>query len=575
MSSVKSPKAPKELSLGQKIFMIVCLFTLLTIAVGLEGSFLLRNVLVAAKDSYLASKTIEYIGQSTTTTNSFLYLAYAATSRAAIAPSEKLKTRDDIELAIGTMKESILDLSGQVSNRSDLKEDIKKIESDWDLVQIKANGWLKLLDSGANPALLLKELSAMEESIAQLQSPLGKLQRVMSSAVSDSYMIADRSDRTIGKLSLITLCFILMMFIVSLYVARRTSARCNDLISKIHEKSFSLLGSSSTLAGGSQKLSESSTEQAAAIQESMSAMAEMGSMIKNTTQYTEECNRITSSVETKARNGVQVMREMVSAMESIEESNAALGDISSIIEKIFERTAVINDIVFKTQLLSFNASIEAARAGQYGKGFAVVADEVGKLAVSSGAASKEISSLLNQSRREVEKIVSLTTQRVQGGKVVSNKAMEAFEGISGEINAISEQVADISRASKEQNIGVEQVGEAMREMDRASLQNSSVANDVALLSQTIKADCDDFTQIVHSFRSVILGSRKILKTIDLRIATDTKALPNLSSDLNDSSKSSASETKSLINIIAEKAKTMSDVSQSDKKDKDEHSKRSA
>ena len=101
----------------------------------------------------------------------------------------------------------------------------------------------------------------------------------------------------------------------------------------------------------------------------------------------------------------QAMDDMVTSMNSIKEVNGRLTNMAHIINEISKKTVVINDIVFKTQLLSFNASIEAARAGVHGKGFAVVAEEVGKLAQLSGEASNEIDSLLIKSNKDVSSIL--------------------------------------------------------------------------------------------------------------------------------------------------------------------------
>lgn len=578
MTYPNKSKFSARLSVGQKISLIVLCSTFLTLSIGFVGSHLVNNVLFASKRSYLAAKVSEYVGQVTTNIGSFLHLAHATVYRAGTSPSERLAAREDLELTLAAVGENILGLSGQAADLDEIRDQAAVFEKDWKLVEERGHAWLKALDGNSSVSTLAKELASFEAAALELSTKVAGAQSKSSKVISESYSAADRADQQVQMALIGAGILISLVVLSSILIGRSISKSCIQLVTKVHEKASTLLGTSSTLSSGSQKLSESSSEQSAAIQESMSAMEEMSSMIASTTQYAEECNRITSTVDTKTKAGVSTMREMVGAMDSIEESNMSLSEISGIIEKIFERTAVIDDIVFKTQLLSFNASIEAARAGQYGKGFAVVAEEVGKLAESSGAAAKEISGLLAASRKEVSRIVEETTRRVRDGKNVSQNAMEAFNQITQDINSIAEQVADISRAAKEQTLGVKQVGAAMHEMDRASQQNNGVAHDVARLSQGMKSDCDDFAQIVQAFRTVILGAGKARQLENLPSeAQKPSANSSRELDLGQREKDGSQSLGALIDIIAAKAKDPGGKEAEDKAktDKQDQSKRSA
>jgi methyl-accepting chemotaxis protein len=136
---------------------------------------------------------------------------------------------------------------------------------------------------------------------------------------------------------------------------------------------------------------------------------------------------------------------------------------------------VINDIVFKTQLLSFNASIEAARAGQYGKGFAVVAEEVGNLAQMSGKAAREIESLILESEKKVTSTLDLIKRRVNEGNLVTDEAVRTFTGISNAIDSVREQVRLIAEACVQQDVGIQQTNKAMEQLDVAARQTLDAA----------------------------------------------------------------------------------------------------
>ncbi len=243
---------------------------------------------------------------------------------------------------------------------------------------------------------------------------------------------------------------------------------------------------SETLKASSENLSSASGEQSAAVQETVASIAEIRSMLSQTANHVREVQNMTFTVNDKTNDGMQIMNRMEAAMMAIEQANSQLQSFEEIINAIKEKTQIINDIVFKTQLLSFNASIEAARAGQYGRGFAVVAEEVGKLAQMSGGASKEIDTLLADSLRRVGKIVEAVQGRVRDGKDVSGEALKRFSEIAKQIGIISEKVNQVGEATLEQEGGVEQTARAMDQMDQTALHNKKSAEQMFKVAERVR-----------------------------------------------------------------------------------------
>ena len=243
---------------------------------------------------------------------------------------------------------------------------------------------------------------------------------------------------------------------------------------------------SETLKASSENLSGASGQQSAAVQQTVASIAEIRSMLSQTANHVREVQNLTFTVNDKTNDGMQIMNRMESAMMAIEQANSQLQSFEEIINSIKEKTHIINDIVFKTQLLSFNASIEAARAGQYGRGFAVVAEEVGKLAQMSGGASKEIDQLLSDSLRRVGKIVEAVQDRVRDGKEVSGEALKRFGEIAKQIGIISEKVNQVGEATLEQEGGVEQTARAMDQMDQSALHNKKSAEQMFKVAERVR-----------------------------------------------------------------------------------------
>ena len=204
-------------------------------------------------------------------------------------------------------------------------------------------------------------------------------------------------------------------------------------------------------------------------------------------------------------------------MDQIKESNEEIKSIINVINEISEKTKVINDIVFQTKLLSFNASVESARAGEHGKGFAVVAEEVGNLASISGTSAHEISELLKQSiervnvivqetQREINTISSSASHNVKEGQRIANECGTVFEKILENVGNVSKMVNEISQASYEQNIGMTEINKAMNRLNSGSIQSTEAAQNSLNSAKKLNNRSESIRELVEELNTSINGN---------------------------------------------------------------------
>ncbi|MFC0350199.1 methyl-accepting chemotaxis protein [Undibacterium danionis] len=233
------------------------------------------------------------------------------------------------------------------------------------------------------------------------------------------------------------------------------------------------------IANGNLDLSSRTEEQASSLEETASSMEEITSTVKHNSDNARQANILSQTATSIAEKGGSVVSEVVSTMTSINESSKKIVDIIS----------VIDGIAFQTNILALNAAVEAARAGEQGRGFAVVASEVRSLAQRSASAAKEIKELINDS---VEKVG-------QGTRLVDS-AGSTMQEVVDSVKRVSDIISEITAAGQEQTSGIEQINQAIIQMDSVTQQNSALVEEAAAAAATLQEQSANLVQVVSVFK---------------------------------------------------------------------------
>lgn len=245
----------------------------------------------------------------------------------------------------------------------------------------------------------------------------------------------------------------------------------------------------SQLTTASSEISRGAQHQASSLEETASSLEEITSTVKQNTDNAQQARQLANGSRDVADKGGAVVGDAVRAMGEINQASTRIADIIT----------TIDEIAFQTNLLALNAAVEAARAGEQGRGFAVVAAEVRNLAQRSASAAKEIKTLIQDSVRKVENGTSLV-----------NQSGRTLEEIVGSVKRVTDIVAEIAAASREQLTGIEQVNKAVAQMDRVTQNNASQTEEMSGTATSLLQHAEQLRELVARFRldSVPVAGKK-------------------------------------------------------------------
>ncbi|EPZ52049.1 signal transduction four helix bundle sensory module [Bacteriovorax sp. BAL6_X] len=443
-----------------------------------------------------------------------------------IAISNTMEMIENYELAASKLQKKITNAEEQK-----IFDDLQDQWVDFKKVGARALELAQINNSAAKAELQEIFLVHCPEAAENYQRVLDKYNSRLSKEVTSSAaVVSSTASRLQLTIVIVSLVGILLGFSIGVIYASSISRKIKATISALTNTSISLTKSAKSIATTSNELSLSSERQDSSLQESSSSLEEISSMVRMTADNAKKSNNLAEESLDKAAVGKKIVKNMIDSMGNIDgnidvmvgefsENNKKMLHIVELINQIEERTQVINDIVFQTKLLSFNASVEAARAGDAGKGFAVVAEEVGKLAQMSGNASIEISEMVSTSVHEVNSIVEESNMKLSGlvqkvktsvtsGSEVASQCGQILEEIVSSVENVTNSITEITSATFEQSKGITELQGSISSIDVSSKSNTGIAKGASNIADQLLNEVSFVNRSIGEIELVFLGEEE-------------------------------------------------------------------
>lgn len=254
--------------------------------------------------------------------------------------------------------------------------------------------------------------------------------------------------------------------------------RLQEIMIRVKKSSSEMLDSTDQISSGSQELATRTNQQAASITQTSTALEEFTAILKQNSDQSQEANARITSFDHEIQDKRELIRNVTGTMSEIDRSSKKIDNIMN----------VINDISFQTNLLALNAAVEAARAGEAGRGFAVVASEVRNLAQKTAESSKTI-----------QEIVTTNVNSTERGMELVKETETFFESIMNILGELSNVMASIENGSREQSTGMDQINQAVMQLEQVINQNAELVGEFAATGNSIHSNARDTFKLVEQF----------------------------------------------------------------------------
>jgi len=410
-------------------------------------------------------------------------------------------------------------------------EEIKAIEASWAELQTEINRSLDLVISGSAAdretfaERYRKHIEILRGAIQKNLDQIASWNAAQSATQrSEAETLTQRS-----RWGMLAMVSFLLIFIAAsgLLLIRNIDGALHSIMESVRTHSHEVFESAKRVDEVSQALDEGAQGTSSSLHLCVSNLTEITHMVDKSHQNANRSTHLASMAREASLAGDQAVTQIADAMQAIEASTEEfvrnmeerakdVTTIANIFHEVTEKAKLINDIVFQTKLLSFNASVEAARAGEYGKGFAVVAEEVGKLSKMTGEVAGQISKLLADSTEQVNAIAvriqdtstqvrSHATKAVKSGIARVDKGREHLKSIVQHSIDVKFNTDQISTATREQSQAIQEIADSLLQLQKTADTNAGKAHDSNDIVHKLLDSAGKMEQTVEQLRTFLDG----------------------------------------------------------------------
>ncbi|MCP4351754.1 MAG: hypothetical protein GY795_40335 [Desulfobacterales bacterium] len=391
-----------------------------------------------------------------------------------------LESLDKALSRIGMIKKIILKLKN--SNPDEIDK-IKRVENYFNAYVNISKQMTQALAKGEDVSKIADQTLEKETNFENLKTELKKLK---DEKLNNMYNNVEVINNSLERATLINISIICVFFIVMLLIGLWTDLSLIRPVSRIVQRLRDIVDRevalSENITGFSMSMAKKTSEQALSSKEVSSSLEEITTMIAHNADNSTQAKQLSMLAQESAKKGVS----------SVRITEIAMDDICSFSEEVVKINKVIESIAFQTNLLALNASVEASRAGENGQGFAVVAEEVRNLAQRTGAATKEISRLLEEN-----------VSKVKEGSVMAGNSGNAINDIVTNSEKAVDVVSKIASASKEQASALNMINTAVAEIDMLTQDIASASEETASSATELNTHSENLKDIVKTLTSIV------------------------------------------------------------------------